>query len=102
MRCRNDPDIKLYYLVATDTGHFTFLKYAEQFCLKIRIHLTNFIKENSASFSFFEFPNPPCQGAGKCTFFMTKQLAFDEFTRNSSDINSYEGFIFTFGVIVYC
>ena len=72
MGSNNNTNIKFDSLIAAHSCDFFFLKYAQQLCLKAKIHLTNFIKKNCASFGFFKLAYSSVGGTGERSFFVAK------------------------------
>src|SRR5688572_2048332 len=68
----NNTHVKFDDGVSTNSCYLSFLQNAEQFCLQIRIHLTDLIEKYGAAFGFFEFSDASCDSSRKGSFFVTK------------------------------
>jgi hypothetical protein len=68
------------------------------------LHITYFIKKDSASIRMFKFADSSCCGAGESPLFMPKQLAFYKCFRNGGaiDRNKWSPFSMAIGVDRAC
>ncbi len=71
--------IYLYILIAAHAGNFSFLKGTQHFGLCVEAHIANFVEEKRTAVGQFKFADALFYGRGERAFFVTEQLAFDQF-----------------------
>lgn len=96
----NDPDIGPNWRAASNRGVLTLLQNPKQPGLGLWRHVSNLVQEKRAALGLLEPPGTSLGGTGKCPFFVSKQLALDEFTRNGGHVDGNEGAIAPATVIV--
>jgi hypothetical protein len=61
--------------------------YPEQLGLKVRMHLADFVQEQSAVISEFEFSQLAAQGAGESPLLMAEKFAFQQTLRQGGTVD---------------
>src|SRR5579884_1956173 len=78
--------INFYLLISSQAKKRTSLKHAQQFCLHLKGHLTNFIKEKSSSLSQFKQASFLLFGISESILFIAKKLTFQQIISDGSTI----------------
>ena len=73
---RHHPYIDINNFVRTNGRDVAFLQNPQQFHLHAHWHVANFVQKQRACVRFLELASVICDGSGKGTLFMAKQLAF--------------------------
>ena len=77
-------DIKIAYidplsgLMAADADECAVLKDLEELGLNCKVEASNFIEEESSIMGLLDATDLGGHGAGKCAFFVAKELCFEE------------------------
>src|SRR4029434_7962663 len=91
----DDSHVNADRLGPPDPLKFAFLKKPQQFGLKLRGNVADFIEENRAPVRQFDFASFELQGAGKRPLFMTEKLALQEFFRQSDTVDRNKRLVFS-------
>ena len=100
MRGYDDAYIDRDDIIRADTGDLSLLQHAQEFRLQVDVELADLIQEQRSLVGFLELSDAPGNGAGKRTFFMTEQFAFQQFLRDGRHVHCHEGHLVTLGIIV--
>src|SRR3954454_4563279 len=98
----DDPDIHLCRLHTADLFDFTLLHKTEQLNLEFERHLADFVEKQCATVSQFDPSLFVGRGSGEGSTGVTKQLRFEELTRNSAAVDGDEGLLFPDAVEMNC
>ncbi len=77
--------------LAADAIETAILYKPEQFCLKRHWHVTDLVQEQSAFSGPFGVSEMPLLRPGKRAFFVTENLAFQEFGRDRAQFTAMNG-----------
>src|ERR1017187_469705 len=78
-------------LLAADAVELAFLQDPQQFGLRSAVKIADFVEEDGAAVSLFEFAAARGGGAGEGTFFMAEELGFEQFGGNGGAIAFDDG-----------
>ena len=90
MRRRDEPDVNFMRTVAAESLEFLLLQDAQQFRLQLQRYVADFVKKQRTSVGQLEPPRLLRDSAGKCTFFVAKQLTLQKSKRDCRAVQLHE------------
>ena len=83
----NDADIEIGGTVGSEALDLALLQNAQQLGLKVKRHLTDFVKKNGAAVGEFELAYFVCDRTGKGALRMAEEFTFQQSLRDSSAVD---------------
>src|SRR6202453_32782 len=99
---RDEANVNMNGLVASQPLEFLFLQRPQQLWLQLQTNVVNFIQEQRAAIGNFETAAFLHQSAGERTLLMSEQFAFDKPGWNCSAIQSYERSVSSWTEVMHC
>ena len=94
------PHVYLDFFGVADPGDFAFLQSPKHFCLCIQAHIADLIQKERAAIGRLEFAGPVGDGPRERAFFVSKQFAFNQFSRDGRAVDFYDGAVCPIAVFV--
>ncbi len=89
-RCQH-THVDRRFALAPQAAHFAILEDAQQFRLRRRRHLADFIEQQRSCVGKFEAADPAFRRAGECAALVAENLALHQGFRNRGTVDSHEG-----------
>src|SRR3954465_14674172 len=99
---RNHADIHLDRLATADALKRVTFEHTQELGLNLRAHLADFVKHERSLVGRFELAYLALRRSGECTFFMTKQFAFQQGLRKCRAIETTKWRFFSRARKMYC